>query len=465
MRLPKRSALVLGSLALFLFGCGAAPDTGETIGEVTEPVVSAPLGAAYCDINVIGKGVKALEDDYLPHVITCENGGASLEALKAQAIAARSVAYYNIATTGSICDGQGCQVYSCGAAPQAKHYQAVKETAGMYLSYAGLLTYGFYVAGDPNTGGAYCVGNGGATESYVTYNWGKTGGAVKQTSLGYVGPPGFGQNRGCMGQWGARCLESRGFGYADILRFYYGSDIQVLKATGPCSQSCTPHCDGSKIVGQDCGVGDCGVYGATCVDDSKGVRCASVFCPAQGQKKVCVNEQLIGDCNDGAITTGDCSVFGSVCVDDQKGARCAVVFCADEPTVAHDVCLPNGQLGHCTDLGGISVEDCPAAKPCTTTPSGAQCGAAAPSDPDPASGGSAGSGGDTGAPPSGGEAGDDGELPKVSPSGGAGQKTHVLSSDDGGCALGGSPRTGGMLLVWLALGLAASRHRSRRISC
>jgi hypothetical protein len=340
----------------------------------------------------------------------------------------------------------------------------------MYLSYAGLLTYGFYVAGDSNTGGPYCVGTSGSTEKYVTYNWGKTGGSVKQSSLGYIGPPGFGQNRGCMGQWGARCLESHGFGYADILKFYYGSDIQILKASGPCTQTCTPHCDGSKIVGKDCGVGDCGVYGATCVDDSKGVRCASVFCPAQGKKKVCVNDQLIGDCNDGAISTGDCSAYGAVCVDDAKGARCAVVFCADQPTVAHDVCLPNGQLGHCTDVGGISVEDCPASKPCTSTANGAQCGAPnPPADPDPSSGGSGGSagassGGSSGSPPSGGAAGDDDEPSKVSPSGGADQKSHVVPADDEGCSLGGAPRSNGTLLIWLALALGASLRRSRRSS-
>jgi hypothetical protein len=54
--------------------------------------VPAPLPAAHCEIEVENQGVLDLEEDYLPHVITCENGGANLEALKAQAIAARSVA-------------------------------------------------------------------------------------------------------------------------------------------------------------------------------------------------------------------------------------------------------------------------------------------------------------------------------------------------------------------------------------
>jgi MYXO-CTERM domain-containing protein len=216
-------------------GCTAdAPDDVERVAQVRQ-AVTAPLDAAYCTIVVTGSGDVATEDDYLPHVITCENGGANLEALKAQAIAARSVAYYNMATSGSICDGQGCQVYSCGARPSATAYQAVAETSGMYLSYASMLTYGFYVAGDNTTNPPACVGMDGATEHWVTYNEGKSGGDVVQTELGFVGPPGFGQNRGCMGQWGARCLENEnGYDYVDILRFYYGDDIEILTAPGPC---------------------------------------------------------------------------------------------------------------------------------------------------------------------------------------------------------------------------------------
>ncbi len=168
--------------------------------------------------------------------------------LKAQAIAARSVAYYNMATSGSICDGQGCQVYSCGSTPGAIHHQAVSETAGMYLSYNNMLTYGFYVAGDNHTSPPSCVGSSGSTERWVTYNEGKTGTAVQQTALGYVGPPGFGQNRGCMSQWGARCLEAhKGYDYAAILRFYYGDDIGVLEASGSCITPVVPKLDADFV--------------------------------------------------------------------------------------------------------------------------------------------------------------------------------------------------------------------------
>ncbi len=217
---------------LELAACSAPP--AERVGTVEE-AVKAPLPAAYCSVKVTGKGLKATEEDYLPHVVACENGGASLEALKAQAIAARSVAYYEMALYGDICDGQGCQVYTCSATPSALVKKAVLETSGVYLAYGGMLTYPFYVDGDPKTALPSCIGSTTyKNEKWVTYNDGLSGKSVEQTQLGFIGPPGFGQNRGCMSQWGARCLEKTGADYLGILRFYYGEDIQLLQGVGPC---------------------------------------------------------------------------------------------------------------------------------------------------------------------------------------------------------------------------------------
>ena len=202
--------------------------------------VPAPLSEAHCTVSVDGIGAISVEDDYLPHVIQCENGGANLEALKAQAIAARSVVYYSIETAGSICDGQGCQVYSCGSDPEPVHYQAVAETSGMYLMYNATLTYGFYVAGDADAAAPSCVGNdaGATTEHWITYNAGKSGTDVVQTELGFVHAPGdsgYGQNRGCLGQWSSRCLENdNGYDALAILRFFYGEDIETPQAQGDC---------------------------------------------------------------------------------------------------------------------------------------------------------------------------------------------------------------------------------------
>ncbi|MBL9105231.1 MAG: hypothetical protein JNL82_30070 [Myxococcales bacterium] len=207
-------------------------------------VTPAPLPEAYCQIVVEGTPHDT-EMDYLPHVIQCENGGANLQALKAQAIAARSVAYYAMAENGGICDGQGCQVYSCGANPAPIHYQAVQETAGQYLSYNNtvkgrVLTYAFFVAGDNDqNGNCHAVDPNASTEQYVTYNEGKTGTNVEETSLGfkYQSPNnyGYGQNRGCMGQWSARCLENnKGYDSDQIIRFFYGQDIEIQTAQGSC---------------------------------------------------------------------------------------------------------------------------------------------------------------------------------------------------------------------------------------
>lgn len=204
--------------------------------------IPAPLAEAYCDINVEGVN-RPTETDYLPHVIQCENGGANFEALKAQAIAARSVAYYAMANDGQICDGQGCQVYSCGAQPEQIHLDAVEATAGQYLSFNGWLTYAFFVAGDSQQP-ASCVdtdnGNVSATEKWVTFNEGKTVYDVDQTALGFKFPEdlntqGYGQNRGCMSQWGGRCLENtKGYDATKIIRFYYGADIEIIQAQGAC---------------------------------------------------------------------------------------------------------------------------------------------------------------------------------------------------------------------------------------
>ncbi|MEZ4454282.1 MAG: SpoIID/LytB domain-containing protein [Nannocystaceae bacterium] len=207
-------------------------------------VTKAPLAKAFCQINVNGVNHDT-ETDYIPHVIQCENGGANLEALKAQAIAARSVAYYAMAENGKICDGQGCQVYSCNANPTALQKQAALETAGQYLSFNNtikgrVLTYAFFVAGDKNQTSA-CKGadpNAG-TEGYVTYNEGKTWTGVKETSLGFQfkdpNSYGYGQNRGCMSQWSARCLENnKGYNSTKILRYFYGDDIEIQQAEGPC---------------------------------------------------------------------------------------------------------------------------------------------------------------------------------------------------------------------------------------
>ncbi len=185
--------------------------------------------SAVCTASVAGKKI-AIESDYLRNVVMCENGGAPLEALKAQAITARTFLYFKIETSGSIGDGQGDQVYSCGKKPTDRVKQAVSETSGLVLRHGGVTLASFFVAGGKGTPPA-CVGGSASTETYVTYNLGLSGGDVHPTSLGSKSNP---PNRGCMSQNGATCLAGAGKGYDAILRFYYGEDVVIERATGDC---------------------------------------------------------------------------------------------------------------------------------------------------------------------------------------------------------------------------------------
>jgi hypothetical protein len=176
-----------------------------------------------------------VETDYLPHVVQCENGGADFEALKAQAVAARSYLYYKLETSGQVRDGTGDQVYSCGRDPSPDHIRAVEETSGVFLSYRGVTVAAFYVAGAHGTP-PECAGDGSdptGTEHWVTYNEGRSGDDITQTALGWVDPGNL-RNRGCSSQNGADCLTEAGRDYRDILRFYYGADIGIEQATGDC---------------------------------------------------------------------------------------------------------------------------------------------------------------------------------------------------------------------------------------
>ncbi len=227
-------------------------------------VATLPL----CTAHVEGAGLVDVENDYLPRVVACENGAADTEALKAQAVAARSYLYYIIDFYGAIDDGTSDQVYSCGRVPLQVHRDAVRQTAGQVLTYRGRVVAAFYVAGAvPSALAVACMPlpddhDPWNTERYVTYNWGLSGTEVSQTPLGYIDPYNY-RNRGCQSQNGADCLSREGWQYEDILRYYYGSDInlQVVGADDTCDagghSSGGDEPDGSH--GEDGGSGGDGV--------------------------------------------------------------------------------------------------------------------------------------------------------------------------------------------------------------
>ncbi|MBO4350381.1 MAG: hypothetical protein J6A01_05480 [Proteobacteria bacterium] len=247
----KTSLLIaMALLAMGFSGCSEEADSIENYGVNPEYTVTKAALNANCSIAVQGYGTVQMETDYVPNVTWCENGNAPDEALKAQSAAARTFAYYKISTGGTpVQNSQGDQVYKCESrAPSTAQLNRCKDatnaTSGYVMMYKGTVTAGFYVSGVTQTylnseckptvssGQTGWVG----VQSYVTYNWGKSGNKANgftQTTLGWVNDGNY-ANRGCMAQNGASCLANNGWKWDNILKYFYGADIELTKASGSC---------------------------------------------------------------------------------------------------------------------------------------------------------------------------------------------------------------------------------------
>lgn len=254
-KMKKRSVtLAVWSLLAIMGGCVEEDISCSDPMCAAENYIStqAPL-TAYCSIVVKNFGTVDMETDYIPNVTCCENGGAPDQALRAQAVAARSVAYHNLkggtGTAGNpIGDSQAVQVYSCGGRADSRLPMckaAATDTSGMVLRYKDTTLCAFYVSGskvacldaeckDKGDTGASCYAS---QQKYVTYNEGKTGTNVTQSTQGWVNQGNY-ANRGTMSQNGATCLDSnRGYNWVKIVKFFYGADIEIVKTTGSCVQA------------------------------------------------------------------------------------------------------------------------------------------------------------------------------------------------------------------------------------
>ncbi|MBK8251532.1 MAG: hypothetical protein IPK82_02545 [Polyangiaceae bacterium] len=213
---------IAGAVLALLMGC--AP-TVQSAPPMSTPVPVGP--PAFWLVTVDGP----MElDHYVARVCTQENGAAAFEALKAQAVAARTYvlrAMRDEKPIGTpekpIPNSQEFQAYAPVAS--AACAEATRQTRGLVLRYQGQLIVANYVAGarlrDDGTPGDDPT----RTEKWVTYNGDRFGPQVIPTPLSRTDRS---DNRGCMSQNGADWMARRGFDFVRILRFYYGQDAAIV---------------------------------------------------------------------------------------------------------------------------------------------------------------------------------------------------------------------------------------------
>lgn len=170
-------------------------------------------------------------EDYVARVCTQENGAAAFEALKAQAVAARTYVLWAMrdeAPIGTpekpIPNSQSFQTYAAVATPACT--AATAQTRGLVLRFGGALVVASYVAGARLDDAGAASSDPTRTEKWVTYNRGRAGPQVVKTPLLDTSRA---DNRGCMSQNGADWMARRGHDFVTILRFYYGDDVWLTQ--------------------------------------------------------------------------------------------------------------------------------------------------------------------------------------------------------------------------------------------
>ncbi len=162
-----------------------------------------------------------IETEYLPYVVAAENDIAPFESMKAQAVASRTYAYYRkehpSGANFDIYDDSRDQNYKPWLVLTDNLINSVSQTNGRVLKWGSVIICGFYISGS------------GDTAPYVTYNEGKSGEGITQSTIGWItNPPSLNPyNRGAMGQIQANALANNGYSWQNILKYFYGKDIII----------------------------------------------------------------------------------------------------------------------------------------------------------------------------------------------------------------------------------------------
>ncbi len=128
------------------------------------------------DINVSGFGAMNFEDKYLYGIAEMPSSWHP-EALKAQAIAARTYAYRSKQSGASICTTEACQVFSKSKAdnPPDAWKQAVQSTRGMVVE--DVVTYFASTHGGFTTTSGWDTSDSSGGGNFVDKSWEKVGGS------------------------------------------------------------------------------------------------------------------------------------------------------------------------------------------------------------------------------------------------------------------------------------------------
>jgi hypothetical protein len=324
-----RALVFLCPLLVLVSGCAATADDDGDLDE----------GAGVKDAAVVESiytvdGWMSLEDAYVPRVCTQENGAADFEALKAQAVAARTYLLRAMrddtslgTTSNPVGNGEHFQAYAKTANQGC--IDAAQQTRGMVGKYQGQIVIGNYVAGSSVNADGSLGNDYSSTEKWVTYNEGKTGSNVTPTKLSYTARS---DNRGCMGQNRADWLSRQGYGFVDILRYFYGADLEVgsvdggstgggsgsgdacggITYQGQCAGSVVSWCENGALQSYDCAnkAQTCGWQ-----DDSVGNNCVAApvsSCESLGYAGAC-DGAVLSWCENGEVKSYDCAAGGQSC--------------------------------------------------------------------------------------------------------------------------------------------------------
>lgn len=196
-----------------------------------------------CPSGVEANGSLVTFEEYIAGVATAENGGSGPEAMKAQAIAARS---YAMATGNWDCNASSLQ--QAYKEPSQEGIDAANSTAGVVIYKDGSIKRTeFSAAGVVEvTDTEYVLKEANGQRIPKTDYEAVTGPTYRclcKTSCSGVSinnfpseclkdgkPINTSHGRG-MSQYGAIYLENQGYTYVDILKFYYGDDISLVSTS------------------------------------------------------------------------------------------------------------------------------------------------------------------------------------------------------------------------------------------